>query len=147
MANYCSYCGASVSSNDSYCPNCGAALNASVNNNNNTQAASNTSSAATGAAAGILGTLVAVTLTTGLTRNLYYYGGRYYLDPYCRRPFVGGIRGPHHMVGPGPRGPRGGPGPRGGMGGPRGGGPGGGPRGGGPGGGPRGGGPGGGGRR
>jgi hypothetical protein len=81
--------------------------------------------------AGILGTLVTVSLIGGLTRQLYYYGGRYFLDPYCRRPFgsphliCGRYMGGHMIGGPhgGPGGPRGGGygGPGGGPGGPRGG--------------------------
>jgi hypothetical protein len=71
--------------------------------------------------------LVTVSLIGGLTRRLYYYGGRYFLDPYCRRPY-----GSPHLICGGPMGgPHGGPmgGPHGGPGGGHGG-PGG-PRGGG----------------
>ncbi len=134
MANFCPNCGNSVSSSDAYCPNCGCALNAS-----GTAASSGTtsgSSTGSGVAKGVVGTLVAVTLLNGLTRNLYYYGGRYYMDPYCRNPYMGGIIGrprpiggprPHGPMIGGPRGGMGGPhgGPHGGMGGPHGGGPGG----------------------
>lgn len=140
MANYCPNCGISVDSDAAFCKNCGTALNSSYTNQNTT----NNSSVNTG---DILGTLVAVSLVGGLTRQLYFYNGRYFLDPYCRRPFVGPrIIGPHHPIGPrGPIGMRphhmggmhhGGHRGPGGFGGPRGGGPGGfgGPRGGGPGG-------------
>jgi hypothetical protein len=137
MANFCSNCGQAVTSSDTYCPSCGAQLNGGVSNTANYSNAN--SGVATGAntVSGILGTLVTVSLIGGLTRQLYYYGGRYFLDPYCHRPYGS----PHLICG---RPPMGGPmgGPRGGhMGGPMGGGPrGGGPRGGGPMGGPRGGG-------
>ncbi len=119
MANYCSNCGSSVDSNDIYCKNCGSVLNNSSSGNQNNYS---NNSVNTG---NILGTLVAVNLIGGLTRQLYYYNGRYFLDPYCRRPFHGPrIIGPHHPIGhPGhmgmrvpPRGGHGGPhgGPRGG---------------------------------
>lgn len=139
MANYCPNCGSSISGAN-YCPNCGAQINA-----DGTAYGASTGSAASSAgtvAASVLGTLVTVSLVNGLTRRLYYYGGRYFLDPYCRRPF-----GSPHMIMGGPRPVHGGMGmaPRGGgMRGPGGGGmrgPGGGPRGGGMGGGHRGGGP------
>lgn len=130
MANYCPNCGQSVDSAASFCPSCGAALNGGSNTYNNTNAGySNTAGNAFSAASGILGTLVAVSLVGGLTRQLYYYGGRYFLDPYCRRPFASPhlIMGPHRMIRPmGPVGgfrpPMGG-GFHGPMGGPRGGGP------------------------
>lgn len=129
MANYCPNCGRSVDAGASFCSNCGAALNG----NTNAQGSAYTSpSPAASAAGGILGTLVAVSLIGGLTRRLYYYGGRYYLDPYCRRPFMdmhriiggprfiggphGGPRGPMGLGGPGrPMGPGGHGGPRGGR--------------------------------
>lgn len=84
------------------------------------------------AAVGALGTLVAVSLLGGMTRQLYYYGGRYFLDPYCRRPFLSPhlIMGGHRPIGRPPMGGMHGPGgPHGGFGGPHGG-----PHGGGPGG-------------
>ncbi len=113
MANYCSNCGASVSSGDMYCASCGAALNGSSSSARTSTGASVGGSIAAGVA-GALGTLVAVNLVGGLTRNLYYYGGRYFLDPYCRRPFMGRIIGaPRPMMGPRIGGPHGG-GPRGG---------------------------------
>lgn len=112
MANYCPNCGAAVSSGDSYCASCGAALRGGAASG--TSGATSIGSAVAAGAAGALGTLVAVTLVGGLTRNLYYYGGRYFLDPFCRRPFMGRIMG-----GPRPM-PRG-MGPHGGMGGPHGG--------------------------
>ena len=130
MANYCSNCGTAVDASASFCPNCGTALNGGAANTN-----TNANNAGSGLGT-VLGTLVAVSLIGGLTRQLYYYNGRYFLDPYCRRPFMsphlilgrhrpfmrGFHRGP--MMG-GPRGPMGGPrgpmgGPRGPMGGPRG---------------------------
>lgn len=127
MANYCSNCGAKIDNNASYCSSCGSPLN-------NTTYTNQTSTTSTN---DILGTLVAVSLVGGITRQLYYYNGRYFMDPYCRRPFVGPrIIGPHRPMGmphgPAPHGMfRGGPhpGPRGfggphGPGGPRGGGPG-----------------------
>ena len=140
MANFCSNCGASVDPNASDCPQCGNPLSGTANANSNT---------ATGGMNGadILGTLVTVSLVGGLMRQLYFYNGCYYMDPYCRHPFasphlilgmhrprprmgwtrfmgapphMGGLRGPmggHHRCGPG--GPMGGPrGPMGG--GPRG---------------------------
>ncbi len=133
MANYCPNCGTNVDNSASYCPNCGTMLNASYTN---TTASANTTSTSTG---DILGTLVAVSLIGGLTRQLYYYNGRYFLDPYCRRPFGS----PHMILGrPRPMGmhpmpPHGGPrgfGGSRGFGGPHGGGPrgGGGPHGSGP---------------
>ncbi len=128
MANYCSNCGNSVESSATYCSNCGTALNGGPSISNST---GNNSGSATSAAGTILGTLVTVSLLGGLTRQLYYYNGRYFLDPYCRNPFVGprilGHR--RHMMGM-HRGPMH---PRGGFGGPHGGGGhhgGGGPRGG-----------------
>jgi hypothetical protein len=144
MANYCPNCGQTVSSGDRFCASCGTQLVGGTTNNNTNYAATNTTSGTSngvssglGTAAGILGTLVTVSLIGGLTRQLYYYGGRYFLDPYCRRPYMS----PHLICGRPPMGPMGGPmgGPRGGgfggpMGGPHGGpgGPGGGgPRGGG----------------
>lgn len=91
MANYCPNCGASVNSGASFCSNCGAALNGGSYSGESTASANN-NSANTG---NILGTLVAVSLLGGLTRQLYYYNGRYFLDPYCRRPFGS----PHMIVG------------------------------------------------
>lgn len=123
MANYCPNCGTNVNSTDSFCKNCGTALNNANVNQTTTNQSDN-----------ILGTLVAVTLLGGITRQLYYYNGRYFLDPYCRNPFVGPrIMGPHRIIrprghmgmhpGPRPGGPRpGGPrpgGPGGFHGGPR----------------------------
>lgn len=139
MANFCLNCGCAMSDPyASFCPSCGAALNAAGTTYNQS---TNSANYAGAAAAGALGTLVAVTLAGGLTRRLYYRGGRYFLDPMCRNPFMGRIMGPHRPVPMRPHGPMGGPrpmgprpmGPRGPMGGPRGRGPGGGPRGGGPG--------------
>jgi hypothetical protein len=134
MANYCPNCGQSVSLNDSFCSSCGTQLNGGTTTNNANYATTNTNSGL-GTAAGILGTLVTVSLLGGLTRQLYYYGGRYFLDPYCHRPYMtphlicGRPMGMHPPMG-GPHGGMGGP--HGGMGGPHGGmgGPGGGPRGG-----------------
>ncbi len=102
MANFCPNCGSQVTDKDSFCPNCGTPLTQTaggVQYTDNTQGVSTGAAAATGAAAGALGTLVAVTLASGLTRNLYYRGGRYFLDPYCRNPFMGAIRGPHRVIG------------------------------------------------
>jgi hypothetical protein len=144
MANYCPNCGQSVSASDRFCSSCGAALDGSTANTtyatNTANVSAGTTSSGVNTVAGILGTLVTVSLIGGLTRQLYYYGGRYFLDPYCRRPYgsphliCGRFMGGHPMMG-GPHGGFGGPG-----GGPHGGGfggPGGGPRGGGPGGGHR----------
>jgi hypothetical protein len=123
MANYCPNCGQSVSVGDSYCSSCGAQLAGGATNNNTAYANTNTNTTSgVNTAAGILGTLVTVSLLGGLTRQLYYYGGRYFLDPYCHRPFLS----PHLICGRhmgvyhgGPMGgPHGGP-----MGGPHGGGP------------------------
>lgn len=123
MANYCPNCGAAVDPSASYCSSCGAAVNGVAGT-----AAPSAAGGIASAAMGALGTLVAVSLIGGATRRLYYYGGRYFLDPYCRRPFAS----PHLILG----GPRflGGPRPMGGFHGPMGGPRGGGPRGGGPGG-------------
>lgn len=136
MANYCSNCGSKADNNASYCSNCGSPLNGTSSYASQTATTTSTSD--------ILGTLVAVSLVGGITRQLYYYNGRYFFDPYCRRPFVGPrIIGPHRPMGmphgPAPHGmfrgaphgpggfggPHGGPGgfggPHGGPGGPRGG--------------------------
>lgn len=154
MANFCPNCGSSVNPNVMFCPVCGTALsgvsNTQYNNNQNynygyQHPVDNTSSTI----GTVLGTLVAVNLIGGLTRQLYYYGGRYYYDPYCRCPFMDMHRimgrprpmlrpmfgrppmGPPPMHRPpmgGHRPPMGRPpmgGPRPPMGGPRGGGPGG----------------------
>lgn len=154
MANFCSNCGSSVREDMTFCPSCGHALrkssgaSASYTDTASYETAQPQSSGidAASAAVGALGTLVAVNLIGGLTRQLYYRGGRYYLDPYCMRPFGN----PHLILGrrllgrpfmppppprpmmhrpPMPRGPFGGPrppfggprGPRPPMGGPRGG--------------------------
>lgn len=152
MANFCSNCGSSVREDMTFCPSCGHALrktsaSASYTDTASYETAQPQSSGidAASAAVGALGTLVAVNLIGGLTQQLYYRGGRYYFDPYCRRPFgnphlilgrrmlgrpfmppppprpmmhrppMGGFRPPMG----GPRGPFGGPRPP--MGGPRGG--------------------------
>ncbi|MDE7071493.1 MAG: zinc ribbon domain-containing protein [Clostridia bacterium] len=156
MANFCPHCGSGLKAGATHCSSCGAGVCATndtaYSQSSNTYVSVDTSDIVANA----VGTLVAVTLVGGLTRQLYYHGGRYYHDPMCHRPFVGRIMGPHrtihihighhapigrmHPMGGGPRGPIGRPrplggGPRGPMGGPRpmGGGPhGGGPRGGGP---------------
>ncbi len=133
MANYCPNCGNQVNNGDMYCSNCGNSLSGSTS-----YSSSNTATSTSGAG-DILGTLVAVSLVGGLTRELYFHNGRYFLDPYCRRPFRGARIIGHHPMHPpihhtprmgGPRGgfgsphgmggPHGGA-PRGGMGGPRGG--------------------------
>ncbi len=118
MANYCSNCGNSVSSSASFCSNCGVSLN----QDSSTSGINSSSNTTTSNGGNILGTLVAVSLFGGITRQLYYYNGRYFLDPYCRNPFIGprilGHHRPmggifHHPVGPrgGMRGGhRGGPG-------------------------------------
>lgn len=91
MANYCPNCGNQVNNGDSFCSNCGMALGGGTGYTN-TQNSSSTS------AGDILGTLVAVSLVGGLTRELYFHNGRYFLDPYCRRPFRGArILGHHPM--------------------------------------------------
>ncbi len=130
MANYCPNCGTCVDSSASFCQNCGTALNGTSYGG---QTASTANTTNTG---NILGTLVAVSLVGGLTRQLYYYNGRYFLDPYCRRPFGSPhmILGRHRPMGMHPMPPHGGMhGPMHPHGGPRGGGfHGGGPRGGGP---------------
>ncbi len=124
MANYCPNCGNQVNNGDSFCSSCGSSLSGGSSYTQNT-----TSSTSVG---DILGTLVAVSLVGGLTRDLYYYQGRYFLDPYCRRPFRGArILGHHPMHHPPMMGvPRGGMhhsprmgAPRGGMGRPGGGSP------------------------
>ena len=138
MANFCPNCGSALyDTNAAYCPTCGAAINSSAYTNS-TAYTGNTMNNVEATVAGALGTLVAVTIAGGITRQLYYRGGRYFLDPMCHNPFVGRIMGPHRPLPPphpmgGPRPPMGG-GPHGPMGGPRGpmGGPHGGPRGGGP---------------
>lgn len=152
MANFCPNCGRQVNAGDRFCAECGTSLSGNTSNNNNTYANNGGGTASTSGMGAILGTLVAVSLIGGITRQLYYYNGRYFYDPYCRRSFMSphmilgrprpcfhpGLmhRRPGHPMRP-PMGPHGG-GPRGPMGGgPRGGGfggPGGGPRGGGPGG-------------
>lgn len=127
MANFCPACGSSLTNQAvNYCPYCGAQINASQT----TATYSNGNDLSN-----VLGTLVTVSLIGGLTRQLYYYGGRYFLDPYCRRPYGMPHRILHyHPVPPrrfgGPRplgrpmwrpmGPMGGPRPMGPMGGPRG---------------------------
>lgn len=112
MANYCPSCGKSVDSDAAFCKSCGKALNGSDSNYSNNSSSSKKTS-------DILGTLVTVSLIGGLTKRLYFHNGRYFLDPHCRRPFVGpGIIGPHHNGGPhgGPhRGPGGFGGPHGGS--------------------------------
>lgn len=116
MANYCPNCGNNVDSNASFCSNCGTALNGGANTNGNTTTANDSSSTANK----VLGTLVTVTLLGGLTRQLYYHNGRYFMDPYCRNPFMGPrIIGHHRHMGMhhghiGPRGGFHGGGPRGG---------------------------------
>jgi hypothetical protein len=138
MANYCPNCGNTVSADNRFCPSCGTSLTGGTTGATTTTAATGGTTAGLGTATGILGTLVTVSLIGGLTRQLYYYGGRYFLDPYCHRPFMsphlicGRHMGWHRPMGGGPHGggPMGG-GPHGG--GPMGGGPhGGGPMGGGP---------------
>jgi hypothetical protein len=136
MANYCPNCGQSVSTSDRFCAACGASLDGSSTGGTaySGTTATTTSGVSSGlnTATGILGTLVTVSLIGGLTRQLYYYGGRYFLDPYCHRPYMT----PHLICGrpmgmgmhPPMGGPHGGPhggmgGPHGGMGGPHGGGP------------------------
>lgn len=116
---YCPNCGSNVGSGN-FCSMCGASLNSNATNTNTTSTASN-----------ILGTVVAVSLLSGLTRQLYWHNGMYYYDPYCRRPFpmnmvMPGFRmGPRRIGGFAPPGPgpggirRPGPGPHGGFGGPR----------------------------
>ena len=137
MANFCPYCGSGLKAGATHCSSCGAGVSA-TNNSTNTQSTTvNINNNASSAVADTVGTLVAVTLAGGLTRQLYYHCGRYYHDPMCHRPFVGSIIGPprhiHIHVGPhrpmgrphpmpgGPHRPIGGPHPMGG--GPRGGGP------------------------
>lgn len=112
MANYCPNCGQCVGDGAAYCSACGTALNG-----NATASAANGNSAASTAGT-VLGTLVAVNLIGGLTRQLYFYNGRYFLDPYCRRPFGSPhmIVGRHRPIGMRPMPPHGGiPGPRGPM--------------------------------
>lgn len=113
MANYCPNCGNQVNNGDMYCSNCGNSLSGGANYTNTS----------TSTAGDIVGTLVAVSLASGITRELYFHHGRYFLDPYCRHPF-GGPRVLGHcpmgMHPPRMHGPRGGA-PRGGFGGPRGG--------------------------
>lgn len=145
MANFCPNCGKQVNAGDRFCTECGTSLSGAASNNNTYTNNNGTGNASASDVGAILGTLVAVSLIGGLTRQLYYYNGRYFYDPYCRRPFMSphmilgrprpcfrpGLmhRRPGHPMRP-PMGPHGG-GPRGPMGGgPRGGGP----RGGGPGG-------------
>ncbi len=143
MANFCPHCGSGLKAGATHCSSCGAgvcATDTAYSQPSNSYVNVNTSDIVADA----VGTLVAVTLVGGLTRQLYYHGGRYYHDPMCHRPFVGRIMGPHrpihihighhapigrmHPMGGGPRGPIGrsrplGGGPRGPMGGgPRGGG-------------------------
>jgi hypothetical protein len=132
MANFCPNCGQNVSTSDRFCAACGAQLTGDTTAAKTyTDTSVNTTATTTNTTSDILGTLVTVSLIGGLTRQLYYYGGRYFLDPYCHNPFMS----PHLICGrhmPPPMRPMGGPhgGPMGG--GPRGGGPMGGPRGGGP---------------
>lgn len=105
MANFCSNCGSSVNDSMTFCPACGHALHKSAATQSaafdTAQSATyaaqpqNTGFDAGSAAIGALGTLVAVNLIGGLTRQLYFRGGRYYLDPYCRRPFGN----PHLILG------------------------------------------------
>ena len=127
MANFCPYCGSGLKAGATHCSSCGAGVCAT------NDAKTNTSDSVVGA---VVGTLVAVTLAGGLTRQLYYHRGRYFIDPMCHNPFGGRIIGPHrpihihighhtsigrmHPIGGGPRGPLGRPRP---IGGPRGGGP------------------------
>lgn len=103
MANFCYSCGSSVDPNALFCPVCGAALNGTAQNGNQYQQPVQSAPPVNDAGStmgSILGTLVAVNLIGGLTRQLYYYGGRYYLDPYCRRPFMDMhmIRGGHRPI-------------------------------------------------
>ena len=96
MANFCPNCGSALSNpNAQYCPVCRAAIYQSTTTYvNPAPTAYNTVNTVNAA----LGTLVAVTLAGGITRRLYYRGGRYFIDPMCRNPFVGRIMGPHHIV-------------------------------------------------
>ncbi len=126
MANFCPHCGSGLKAGATHCSSCGAGVcttDTAYSQPSNSYVNVNTSDIVADA----VGTLVAVTLVGGLTRQLYYHGGRYYHDPMCHRPFVGRIMGPHrpihighhapigrmHPMGGGPRGPMGG-GPRGG---------------------------------
>ena len=121
MANFCPHCGSGLKAGATHCSSCGAGVcttDTAYSQPSNSYVNVNTSDIVADA----VGTLVAVTLVGGLTRQLYYHGGRYY-----HGPFVGRIMGPHrpihighhapigrmHPMGGGPRGPMGG-GPRGG---------------------------------
>ncbi|MDE7301641.1 MAG: zinc ribbon domain-containing protein, partial [Clostridia bacterium] len=79
MANFCPNCGSTLTDTTAnYCPYCGAQINA---------AQTTASYSDNGDLTNVLGTLVTVSLVGGLTRQLYYYGGRYFIDPYCRHPY------------------------------------------------------------
>lgn len=93
MANYCPNCGNQVNNGDMYCSNCGNSLSGATNYSNSNIAMSS-------GAGDILGTLVVVSLVGGLTRELYFHNGRYFLDPYCRRPFRGARIIGHHPMRP-----------------------------------------------
>lgn len=86
MANYCPNCGSSVNSNAAFCQSCGAQLNNSSYTNQQNTYSNNSNRSNIG---NIVGRLVTVSLLGGITRQLYYYRGRYFLDPHCRNPFVG----------------------------------------------------------
>lgn len=97
MANYCPNCGTNVNNNAAFCQNCGNALNNSSYTNQQNTYNNNTSNSNIG---NIIVTLVTVSLLGGMTRQLYYYRGRYFLDPHCRQPFVGPrIIGHHRPIG------------------------------------------------
>ena len=107
---YCKNCGKEINGDANFCPYCGCSIKSTTNqsyNESNYNSNVNTTNA-------ILGTLVTVVLLGGIRRQLYYWNGRYFLDPYCLRPFgfprriIGGpfgpYRGPHHIGGHGPGG-------------------------------------------
>lgn len=109
MANFCPNCGSAVNQTDTFCPTCGSAIVGStsglpagvpINTPPPTRQYYQSVPPVQSTASNILGTLVAVNLINGLTRQLYYYGGRYYLDPYCRNPFLqmGMIVGRHRRI-------------------------------------------------
>ena len=97
MANFCPHCVSGLKAGATHCSSGGAGVcstDTAYSQPSNSYVNVNTSDIVADA----VGTLVAVTLVGGLTRQLYYHGGRYYHDPMCHRPFVGRIMGPHRPI-------------------------------------------------